>query len=563
MLTSTFFKSLIILFLIFSKSIFASGDLVYAKNGMVVSASKIASEVGVDVLKNGGNAVDASVAVGFALAVTYPSAGNIGGGGFMVIHLSSGKNTTIEFREKAPALAYKDMLLDENGEYDPEKSLWGWSAAGVPGTVSGLIYALENYGTMSLGEVIQPAIVLAENGFLLEYELAESINRYNEDFNRYQSSKQIFTDEGSPLQTGEKLIQTELGQTLNRIKENGIAGFYDGKTAKIIVHQSRENGGFITSADLMNYEPVEREPVIGIYQGNEIIGMPLPSAGGIGILQALNAFDHYNFSENDFNSSKYIHTLTEIVKYVYADRAAYLGDSDFVDIPIDYLLSNDRAEEIVSQVGETAVPSEIILNSNAFLNESNETTHYSVIDKVGNAVSTTVSINSSYGSRIAVDGAGFLLNNHMDDFTSKVGGKNQFGLIGSAANAIEPGKRMLSSQSPTIVLKNHKPLIVLGSPGGSTIITSVLQVILNVVNFGMDIRDAITAPRFHHQLFPDKIKYEKYGFSEDVRAALIERGHKLEEVNILGRVQGIYFDQENNIFLGSSDKRGFGKALGY
>lgn len=555
--------SRIVFLLLFSTShIFASGELIYSQNGMVVSASELASEVGVDILKQGGNAVDAAVATGFALAVTYPSAGNIGGGGFMVISIN-GHNTTIDFRETAPLAATENMLLDEEGNYDKKKSLHEWTSIGIPGTVAGLIYALEKFGTMNLSEVIQPAIDLAENGFVLDYWIVESINKFHSSFASIESSKNIFTDNGDSLKMNSLFIQRDLANTLKLIRDNGIDGFYKGIIADIFVEQSSKSNGLISYEDLENYKAIEREPVISRYKGYQIIGMPPPSAGGIGIAQTLAVLEKYNFTKEHLASSEYIHTMTEILKYVYADRAEYIGDSDYHKVPIDYLLSENHINDIYSQIGEISIPSLEISNIQYFPSEKTETTHYSVIDKYGNAVSTTVSLNSSYGNRIVLDGAGFLLNNHMDDFTAKVGVENQFGIVGSDVNKIVPGKRMLSSMSPTIVLEDDKPYLIVGSPGGSTIITSVLQAIINVLDFNMNIRDAINAPRFHHQWFPDEIVFESYGMTEDVKNNLINKGHKLKEISILGRVEGILFDKHKNLYWGSSDKRGFGKAVGY
>lgn len=555
--------SRIVFLLLFSTShIFASGELIYSQNGMVVSASELASEVGVGILKQGGNAVDAAVATGFALAVTYPSAGNIGGGGFMVISIN-GHNTTIDFRETAPLAATENMLLDEEGNYDKKKSLHEWTSVGIPGTVAGLIYALEKYGTMNLSEVIQTAIDLAENGFVLDYWIVESINKFHSSFASIESSKNIFTDNGDSLIMNSLFVQRDLANTLKLIRDNGIDGFYKGIIADIFVEQSSKSNGLISYEDLENYKAIEREPVISRYKGYQIIGMPPPSAGGIGIAQTLAVLEKYNFPKEHWASSEYIHTMTEILKYVYADRAEYIGDSDYHKVPIDYLLSENHINDIYSQIGEIAIPSLEISNIQYFPSEKTETTHYSVIDKDGNAVSTTVSLNSSYGNKIVLDGAGFLLNNHMDDFTAKVGVENQFGIVGSDVNKIVPGKRMLSSMSPTIVLEDDKPYLIVGSPGGSTIITSVLQAIINVLDFNMNIRDAINAPRFHHQWLPDEIVFESYGMTEDVKNNLINKGHKLKEISILGRVEGILFDKQKNLYWGSSDKRGFGKAVGY
>ncbi len=559
----TYSKIILLFSFLLTLRVLASGDLVYAENGMVVSANEIASHVGVEILRKGGNAVDAAVATGFTLAVTYPSAGNLGGGGFMVLHLADGENTIIDFREKAPLDSSQDMFLDENGEYDSEKSLKGWTSSGVPGSVDGLIYVLKKYGTMNLSEVIQPAIDIAEGGFELDYWLCKSINKYNGEFNNYSSSNKIFTNNGDSLEIGSLFVQPDLAKTLKRIKNLGRAGFYEGVTAHMIVDQSRINGGLISLEDLKQYKSVERQPINGTYKGYTVIGMPLPSAGGIGIIESLHTLAQFEFNSIDYGSSDYIHTVTEVLKYVYSDRASYLGDSDFIEAPVEYLISENRGNEIANLVGDSATPSKQIKNDSELTPESEETTHFSVVDKEGNAVSTTVSINSSYGNKIVVDGAGFLMNNHMDDFTAKVGEENQFGLVGSKANAIEPEKRMLSSMSPTILLKDDKPFLIVGSPGGSKIITSVLQVILNVVNFEMDIQEAVNMPRFHHQWLPDEIKYEKYAINKDVQTDLSTRGHKLKEVEIIGRVEAILFDENNNLYWGTSDRRGYGKAAGY
>ncbi len=535
---------------------------VRAKNGMVVSASKIASDVGIEILKKGGNAVDAAVATGFALAVTYPSAGNLGGGGYMIIRTSDGKNIALDFRETAPAKSFKNMYLDEKGNFNPELSTKGITSAGVPGSVAGLIYALENYGTMKLNEVIEPAIKLAAQGFSLEYDLAEDFKKYLPELLKFESSKKIFSKNGIPFEEGEIFVQKDLAKTLKFIKEKGKDGFYKGEIAALLIEQSKKSGGYLTFEDLENYKVLEKEPVIGNYKSYKIISKPPSSSGGIALIQSLNILENFNFSKDDWNSSKYIHTLSEILKYVYADRSKYLGDENFVEIPKDKLISKEYAKGISQKIGEFAVPSSKIFSGLDLTFESNETTHYSVADKFGNFVSTTTTINSAYGSKLVVEGAGFLLNNEMDDFSAKPGVPNQFGLIGSEANSIAPGKRMLSSMTPAIILKDEKPFMAIGSPGGSTIITTVLQVILNVLDFGMNIRQAIEQPRFHHQGLPDEILFEKFGLSNDVKENLIEKGHKLSGEFVLGRAEGILLDNDG-IFWGMSDPRGFGKAAGF
>ncbi len=568
-LTSAYSKTITTTLLIVCLSLFINLSAetkrpVRAKNGMVVSPSTLATDIGVEILKNGGNAVDASVAVGFALAVCYPSAGNIGGGGFMVIHLEDGKSTTIDFRERAPLSVHKDIYLDEDGNYNPDLSTKGWTSAGVPGSVAGLIYALEKYGTMRLSEVITPAIKLAENGFEVGYDLANHINIFNEDFNEYEASKEIFTAEGDSLNEDHFLVQKELANALKLIKENGRDGFYKGYIADLIVKQSFDNGGYITHKDLQEYNPVERMPIKGNYKGYEIISMPPPSSGGIALVQSLNILENFEFAKNAWHSSDYIHKTVEALKKVYADRSQHLGDSDFYDVPAQWLTSKLYAKSIFDKIKTIATPSDSIAPGIPVTYESKETTHYSIVDEFGNAVSTTVTLNSSYGNKIVVEGAGFLLNNEMDDFNAKPGEPNQYGLIGGEANSIQPGKRMLSSMTPTIVLEDGKPYIVVGSPGGSQIITSVLQVILNCIDFNMDIQGAIDMPRFHHQWYPDEILFEEFGTTHDVISNLILKGHNIGEADSwIGRVQGILIDQENNVIFGGTDSRAFGKAVGY
>jgi len=562
-----FSKILLVLFITFTIShnlLSESKDPVRGKNGMVVSASEIASKVGIEILRKGGNAIDAAVAVGFALAVTYPAAGNIGGGGFMVIHLNDGTNTTIDYREKAPLSANEFLYQDSLGNFLPEKSQIGVTSSGVPGSVAGLIYALKKYGMLSLAEVIQPAIDLARNGFILEYRLAKSLEYETEIFNKYESSKEVFTKDGNAYDEGDLFKQNDLANTLDLIKNYGSDGFYSGKTADLIVNQITLQGGFITLDDLKNYKPIERSAITTDYKGYSVITMGPPSGGGVSLLQMLNILENQSFVQADWGSSFYLHKLIESMKYSFADRSKHIGDPDYYQVPIDWLLSKKYSKEIFGKIKNDATPSSEILPGIAnTYSESEETTHYSIIDKFGNAVSTTTTINSSYGSKVVVEGAGFLLNNEMDDFSSKPGEPNQFGLIGSEANKIEPGKRMLSSMSPTIILKNSKPFMIVGSPGGSTISTVVLQVILNVLDFGMDIQQAIDMPRIHHQWLPDVINYEKFGLSSDVIQSLQIKGHKMGELRTLGRCEGIMVDFENQIFLGATDPRGYGAAIGF
>lgn len=540
----------------------AANDPVRAQNGMVVSASGIASDVGIKILKNGGNAVDAAVATGFALAVTFPEAGNIGGGGFMVIHLANGKNTTIDYREKAPGAAHKDLFLDEDGNYDQSLSREGYTASGVPGSVDGMIHALKKYGTMSLAEVIQPAIDLARNGFEIEYGLAQSLNSKVDELSEYEATKRIYVSPNGLFSEGDTLIQKDLANTLEKIKNEGRDGFYTGRIAKLLSEQSLAGGGYFTVEDLAAYKSVEREPVYGFYKGYQIVSMGPPSSGGIAVIEALNTLERYEFSKEQWNSSEYIHTLVEILRRVYADRTKHLGDSDFYPVPVNWLTDRTRSDEIYNSIKDTATRSSQVNGSIPKRTESEETTHYSVIDKDGNMVSTTTTLNSSYGNKIVVDGAGFLLNNEMDDFAAKAWEPNQFGLIGSEANSIESGKRMLSSMTPTLILKDFKPHMVIGSPGGSTIITSVLQTIINVLDFKMNISEAIAAPKIHHQWMPDEIHYEEYGLADDVIKNLKERGHIFGRIRTLGRLEGILIEEDGTI-TGASDPRGYGKAAGY
>jgi gamma-glutamyltranspeptidase/glutathione hydrolase len=542
----------------------ASRRPVKALNGMVVSSDSLATQVGVEILKKGGNAVDAAVAVGFALAVTYPQAGNIGGGGFMVIRMANGETVTIDFREKAPMKASENMFLDENGNFVPEKSQVGHLSVGVPGSVAGLLLALEKYGTMSRREILKPAIELAEKGFIINEGLANAFKNAFEHFKKFPSTMRYFSKNGQPYSAGDRLVQKDLAKVLKLIRDKGRDGFYKGKVADLIVEEMKRGGGLITYEDLENYQPVLRKPVVGNYRGYEIISMGPPSSGGVCLIELLNILENFDLKKYGFGSSYTIHYLVEAMKRVYADRAEYLGDPDFVQIPLDKLLSKEYAKELASEIDTFyATPSSRIIRSVSPTSEGVHTTHYSVVDRWGNVVAVTTTINSYFGSMVAVDGAGFFLNNEMDDFSAKPGAPNQFGLLGSKANSIQPGKRMLSSMTPTIVLKNGKPFLVLGSPGGSTIITSVLQVILNVVDFGMNIQEAVDSPRIHHQWYPDQIFFERRGLPRDVIENLERRGHKLvERAGYQGEVQAILID-ENGVKYGAVDPRGYGLAMGY
>ncbi len=561
MLTRIFFS---VLFLLSLSSGFygAARKPVKSKRGMVVSASDLATLVGVDVLSKGGNAIDAAVAVGFTLAVTFPEAGNLGGGGFMVIRLEDGTKTTIDFREKAPSIAHEKVYLDSAGNVIEGMSTHGWTSSGVPGSVAGLLYALEKYGTMELSEVLAPAIALARDGFPISESLAESLNLNRAEFEKYPSSKKVFVKEDGPWNEGDFLIQEDLAKTLEEILKNGKSGFYEGRIADSIEAQSVRNGWGITREDLRNYEPVEREPVIGNYRGYEIVSMPPPSSGGTALVEILNALEHFNVDSLGWNSGAYVFTLVEILKHVYADRSKHLGDPDFYPVKTKELTDKNYALKIVEAIADTAVPSELIAPAVFAPKESEETTHYSVADAEGNAVSVTTTINSAYGNKIVVNGCGFLMNNEMDDFSVKPGVPNQFGLLGSEANSVQPGKRMLSSMTPTIVLKNDSLFMVIGSPGGSTIITTVLQCIVNVIDFKMNISEAIAAPRFHHQWFPDEIFRERFALVKDVENFLESKGEHLGTIRRLGYAQGITYDVKTGTFYGASDPRGDGLAAG-
>ncbi|RJP64454.1 MAG: gamma-glutamyltransferase [Ignavibacteriales bacterium] len=555
--------SILIIFISFTISNAQVISPVTSEKGMVVSASSLASDAGLLMLKRGGNAIDAAIATGFALAVTYPQAGNIGGGGYMVIHLANGKDIAIDFREKAPIKSFRDMFLDKNGNFNPELSQDGITSVGVPGSVAGLVYVLNKYGTMKLEEVIQPAISFASDGFPLSSNLAHLLNDYSGDFRKFNSNKTAYAKVSGNFTEGEIFKQPELAKTLSIIREKGTDGFYKGEIADQIIKQSDKLKGYLTHKDLEDYKVIEKEPVKGSYHDYKIISMPPSSSGGIIIIQTLNVLENFKFNKEDWNSSGYIHKLTETFKYVYADRSKHLGDEEFYNIPKDWLISKDYAKQIFNKIGETDIPSKEIFPGEPAAKESDQTTHYSVYDQFGNAVSVTTTLNSNFGSRVVVDGAGFILNNEMDDFSSKPGTPNQFGLVGSEANSIAPGKRMLSSMAPTIVLKDDKPVMVVGTPGGSTIPTVILQVIMNCIEFGMNIEQAVAAPRIHHQWLPDELYYEDYGLSEDVINNLKLMKHKVGHKRILGLVEAIWIDHDKKLIFGSSDPRGSGKAAGF
>lgn len=540
-----------------------AGTLVTAKHGMVVSASKEASRVGVDILKKGGNAIDAAIAVGFALAVTYPSAGNIGGGAYIVIRMANGKVITIDARETAPYEANRDMYLDIVGKFIQDKALYGPLSSGVPGTVDGLLKAHNLLGKMKREALLQPAIKLARDGFLIHKRLAQQFKNNLKDLGRYPSSIKVFTKSGAPLEENEIWKQPDLAQTLQLIGEKGRDGFYKGITADKIVHGMKQGGGLITHEDLRRYASITREPIMGEYRGYSIISMGPSTSGGVALVQLLNILENYDMKALGHNSVESINRMVEAMKYVYADRAEFLGDVDFVKVPVSWLTSKEYSAKIRSQIIEgKATPSREI-HHGVSPKEGTHTTHYTVVDKWGNAVAVTTTINSMFGSKCVVDGAGFLLNNEMDDFSAKPGEPNQYGLMGSEANSIASDKRMLSSMTPTIITKDGKLFMTVGSPGGSTIITTVLQVIMNVVDHGMDLADAVRASRIHHQWLPDEIRYEHIGLSSDVLKRLRLIGYELKDIGESGRVEAIMYNVKKKQYFGCSDPRGYGAAMGY
>ena len=518
------------------------------KDGLAISSNVLANEIGQKVLEEGGNAIDAAVAVGYALAVVHPAAGNIGGGGFAVIHLANGENITLDFREKAPLKATRDMYLDESKEVIQDSSVIGYLAAGVPGTVAGMSEMLDKYGTKKLSDLIKPAIQLAQNGFKITDRQAETMLEVKDEFAKFASSKKYFLkNDGSTDK-----IQKDLANTLKLIQKEGPKAFYEGAIADLIVKDMEKNGGIITKEDLKNYKPVWRKPVVGNYRGYDIISMAPPSSGGIHIIEILNIMENANIGDMGFGSINTISLMTEAMRQAYADRSEYLGDPDFIKVPVEKLIDKDYAKSIFKKINlNRATPSKNV--KPGLGKESNNTTHYSVADKWGNAVSVTYTINASYGSAAAVDGAGFLLNNEMDDFSIKPGVPNIYGLVGGDANAIEPNKRPLSSMSPTIILKDGKLFMVVGSPGGARIITTVLQVISNVIDHKMNISEAVSAPRFHMQWLPDEIRIEKFGMTKDTIKALENKGYKIVELPDMGDVNAILID--NGIFYGTMDPR--------
>jgi len=540
---------------------------VAARHGMVVTSEPLATDAGVEILQAGGNAVDAAVAVGFALAVTYPYAGNIGGGGFMLVRMATGDAAFIDYREEAPGAATRNMYLDAKGELIPDASIVGARAVGVPGTVAGLALAEQKYGKLGLARVMAPAIRLAAEGFPVSYALARSLRGDRALLEEFEASRRIFLHEGKLYEPGEIFKQPELADTLRLIALTGPDGFYRGPTAQALVDTMTKYSGLITLADLEQYRAKVREPLVGHFRGYTILSAPPPSSGGVALVEMLNVLEPLDLGAPDSYHS--IELMTETMRRAYADRAAYLGDADFVPVPVKSLTGTDYAAKLRAEILASKPDSPVKAGLSAAPTEGGQTTHFSVVDADGNAVSNTYTLNAGYGSGVTVEGAGFLLNDEMDDFASKPGVPNMFGLIQSEANAIAPRKRPLSSMTPTIVLEDRdagsvpRVRLVLGSPGGGTIINTVLEVLLNILAFKMDVREAVTAPRFHHQWMPDVLEMEDWGFSADTLDKLKEAGYKLRVRGRIGECQAITVDPATQWRFGAADPRGDGKAAGY
>lgn len=563
---------LVISLLLWTSSHFAASHTpVRGAHGMVATSEVNASQVGIDILKRGGNAVDAAVAVGFALAVTHPFAGNIGGGGFMLVRLNHGETAFVDYRERAPGKATSDMYLDAAKNPIKEASTVGYRAVGVPGTVAGLYLALQKYGTIKWSEVISPAIKLAREGFVVSDTFSQSLRTASKLLSRFPESNRIFLRNGQFYEEGEIFKQPELAATLERIARSGPKEFYEGETAKKLAADIAVHGGLITPEDLRNYEAKLRTPLRGSYRGYEIISAPPPSSGGIALIEMLNILEHYNLKLLGALSAISLHIEAEAMRRAFADRAKYLGDTDFVRVPATGLISKSYSDLLANGIDlNKAMPSAAVQNAELPAEEGRETTHFSIVDQWGNAVANTYTLNAGYGSGVTVQGLGFLLNDEMDDFTSKPGSPNMFGLIQSENNSIQPRKRPLSAMTPTILLKDGKLFMVAGSPGGPTIINTVLQTIINVVDFGMNAQEAVDVPRIHHQWLPDELQVEPLGFSPDTLELLRSKGHHLKLLvsplfgnQYLGDAHVIVVDPKTGIRFGASDPRRNGIAIGY
>ena len=530
------------------------------KNGAVVCAHPLASKVGVSILQQGGNAVDAAIATQLALAVVYPGAGNIGGGGFLVGHLQNGKNITIDFREKAPSGASRNMYLDDKGNVQPNLSTDGHLAAGVPGTVAGLFTSLK-YAKLPFAKLIQPAIDLAKKGFVITASEARSLNSTQASFKKLNTVQPVFVKEGG-WKEGDTLVQKDLAATLERMQANGQKGFYEGETAKLIVEEMGRGKGIVSAQDLKSYTAKEREPVVFTYKGYTVVTMPLPSSGGVLLPMMMKMIENQPLQSYGFESVKAVHLMTEVERLAYADRAKYLGDQDFFKVPVKTLTSKAYITQRMKLYNpEKAGNSTDIQSGNIGSTESEETTHLSVCDKNGNAVSVTTTLNGSFGSKTVTGHAGFLLNNEMDDFSAKPGVPNMYGAVGGEANAIAPGKRMLSSMTPCIVLKNGKPYIVAGTPGGTTITTSVFQTLVNILEFNLSTEDAVNKPKFHHQWLPDEL-YVEDDFPATIAAELQKMGYKIVKRGSIGRTEVIKVLPDGSMEA-VGDKRGDDTAEGY